>query len=227
MKKAVILVSGGLDSTTTLAMAIEQGYDVYPITFSYGQKHEVEIKKAMQAVEYFKIKNHKVINLDLRAFGGSALTDSSIEIPKYKNKDELGDTIPVTYVPARNTIFLSLALAYAETINAYDIFIGVHAQDYSNYPDCRPEFIKAFEDMANLGVKYTSSEKRIRIHIPIIEMNKAQIIEIGTKLGVDYKNTISCYDASADGLSCGTCHPCLLRKDAFEKNNILDPTLYR
>ncbi len=227
MKKAVILISGGIDSTTVLAMAIDQGYEVYPISFTYGQKHDVEIKKAIESAKLFKIKNHKIINLDARAFCGSALTDSSIEIPKYKDKDELGEVIPVTYVPARNTIFLSLALGYAETLNAYDIFIGVHAQDYSNYPDCRPEFIKAFEEMANLGVKYTTKEERVKIHTPIINMDKAEIIKIGIKLGVDYSNTISCYDATPEGLSCGTCHPCLLRKDAFEKNNIADPTLYR
>ena len=226
MRKAVILVSGGIDSTTVLAMALRDEFEIYPITFIYGQKHMVEIEKARKVVKYFKLKNHKIINVDLGAFGGSALTDSSIEVPKYKNKDEIGNIIPITYVPARNTIFLSMALAYAEVIGSYDLFIGVHAQDCSNYPDCRPEFINAFENMANKAVGYTTNERKIKIHTPIIEMTKSQIIEIGTQLEIDYSNTISCYNATLDGLSCGSCLSCLIRKDGFKKNDMIDPTIY-
>lgn len=226
-KKAVALVSGGIDSLTVMAMAINDGYDVYPVSFTYGQKHVAEVNKAKKAIENFKVKEHKIINIDLKQFGGSALTDDSIKVPTYDSADEIKDELPLTYVPARNTIFLSLALAYAEVIGAYDIFIGVHKQDHANYPDTRPEYIETFEKMANFALGCTLHEKKLKIHTPIIEMSKGEIVRQGLELGIDYANTISCYDATADSLSCGKCLACFIRKEAFAENNVMDPTLYR
>ena len=225
--KAVVLVSGGIDSVTTLAMCIKQGYEVYAISFNYGQRHVIELEKAKKSIANLGIKNHKIINLDLRAFGGSALTDDAIDVPKYQSVDDIPDGVTVTYVPARNTIFLSYALAYAELVGAYDIFIGVHSQDHANYPDTRPEYTEAFEKMANLAVSYTTPENKIKIHAPIMTMTKAEIVKTGTDLGVNYADTISCYEANAEGASCGNCLSCTVRKSAFKENNIPDPTLYR
>jgi 7-cyano-7-deazaguanine synthase len=214
-KKAVILLSGGLDSTTILAYAIEQGYDVYGLSFSYGQRHAIELQRATEIAKHYHVKEHKIAQIDLRLFGGSALTDD-ITVPKHSHVEDIGAAIPITYVPARNTIFLSFALAWAETLQAYDIFIGVNAVDYSGYPDCRPEFINAFEAMANVATAYaTQAEKRITIHTPLIHYTKAEIIAMGMTLGVDYSKTISCYDPAPDGTICGQCDSCLLRAKGF------------
>jgi 7-cyano-7-deazaguanine synthase len=227
MKKAVILVSGGLDSATVLAIAKKERYEIYPLSFYYSQRHKVELKKAAKVIKSLNINSHKIFNIDLAAFGGSALTDNKIDVPKYSSSNDLGNDIPVTYVPARNTIFLSLALAYAETLGAYDIFIGAHSQDSANYPDCRKEFLQSYEAMANKAVGYVTDEKKITIHAPLIEMTKAEIIAKGLSLRVDYSNTISCYDATEEGISCGKCHACLVRLEGFRANNIEDPVLYR
>jgi 7-cyano-7-deazaguanine synthase len=226
MKKAVILVSGGVDSSTTLAMMQQMNYEIYAISFNYLQRHKVELEKITQFIKHYHIKSHKIINIDLRSFGGSSLTDDSIDVPKYSSEDELKDDIPVTYVPARNTIFLSYALAYAEVIGAYDIFIGVNAVDYSNYPDCRPEYIASFETMANLATALGMQGQKIRINAPLIKMTKQEIIATGLDLGVDYSKTISCYDPSLAGESCGACHSCLLRLQGFAANNVVDPISY-
>ncbi len=225
-KKAVILVSGGMDSTTVVAMALRDGFDVYPLSFSYGQRHIVELEKAKKMMESFGLQNHRIVALDLKTFGGSALTDDTIKVPKYNSFNEISPGIPETYVPARNTIFLSIALAYAETIGAYDIMFGAHSQDAANYPDCKEEYIEAFEKMANLGVGYTSDEKKVRIHAPLVKLSKAEIMKIGLDLGLDYSNTISCYDPTPEGLSCGFCLSCLMRKKSSAENNIKDPTKY-
>lgn len=226
MKKAVILISGGVDSATVLAMMQTMNYEIHALSFNYSQRHKVELDRVKQTLVDYNVKAHKIINIDLKAFGGSALTDNEISVPKYDKTDDLKDEIPLTYVPARNTIFLSYALAYAEIINACDIFIGVHATDYSNYPDCRPEYIKSFEEMANLATKIAIEGKKIKIHTPIIDMTKAEIVKTGLRLGVNYSKTISCYDPSLDELSCGKCHACLLRLQAFKENNINDPIPY-
>ncbi len=226
MKKAVLLLSGGLDSATVGAIAKSEGYEVHALSFSYGQRHASELQAAERVVEMLGIQEHKVQTIDLRLFGGSALTDD-IAVPKDRSEDEMSSAIPVTYVPARNTIFLSFALAYAEVLGAYDIFIGVNVVDYSGYPDCRPEFIKAFEETANLATAYgVEAKERIRINTPLIDLTKAQIIQAGTKLGVDYAQTVSCYDASPEGIACGTCDSCILRKRGFEQANLTDPTRY-
>ncbi len=225
-KKAVILVSGGADSATVLAICLEQGYEVHALSIDYSQRNNPELDKVKILLGNFSIKSHKIINLDLRVFGGSALTDDDIDVPKYNTADDLGDNIPATYVPARNTIFLSYALAYAEIIGSNDIFIGVHASDYANYPDCRPEYIKAFEQMANLATAAGASGKKITIHTPIIHMTKTQIVAEGLKRNVDYANTISCYDPTPEGAACGTCHACLIRLRAFAENGIKDPGTY-
>lgn len=227
MKKAVILVSGGLDSATVLAIAKAEGYKIYPLSFYYSQRHKVELEKAGKVIESMNIDSHKIFNIDLAAFGGSALTDNKIDVPKYDSANDIGNNVPVTYVPARNTVFLSLALAYAETLGAYDIFIGAHSQDSANYPDCREDFLKSYEIMANKAVSFTSEENKIKVHAPLINMTKAEIIAKGLTLGVDYSNTISCYDATVDGISCGKCHACLVRLDGFRANNIKDPVIYR
>src|SRR5437763_378325 len=203
-RKAVVLLSGGLDSTTTLAIARSEGYEAFALTFRYGQRHEVEIDAARRIAALYGVAQHVVAEIDLRAFGGSALT-ADIEVPKGRELDEMADGIPVTYVPARNTIFLSFALAWAEVLGASDIFIGVNALDYSGYPDCRPEYIEAFERMANLATKAgVEGHTQLKIHTPLIAMTKAEIIRRGFELGVDYALTHSCYDPTADGLACGS-----------------------
>ena len=226
MKKAIVLTSGGLDSTTVMAMALDQGFEVYSLSFDYGQRHRYELEAAHRVAESLKVKKHLVIFLDLRAIGGSALTDD-IDVPKMRSHEEMEDVIPVTYVPARNTVFLSYALAWAEVVRAVDVFIGVNAVDYSGYPDCRPQFIEAFENMANLATKASvEGGDRIRIHTPLIDMTKAQIIKTGTRLGVDYAITHSCYDPTSDGRACGQCDSCILRRKGFIEAQVDDPTIY-
>lgn len=226
MKKAVVLLSGGLDSVTTLALAKSQGYECYAVSFSYGQRHCAELNAAKKIADHYKVAEHKVINIDLGEIGGSALTDNSIDVPKEETQG-----IPVTYVPARNTIFLSFALGYAEVLQANDIFIGVNAVDYSGYPDCRPEFIQAFQKMARLatkvGVEAEDEAEQVTIHTPLIDITKAQIIRMGTDLGVDYSLTVSCYDADSQGRACGKCDSCRLRRAGFGVAGVADPTIYR
>lgn len=225
MNKAVVLLSGGLDSTTTLAIARAEGFEPYTISFRYGQRHDIELGAAEKVSSSFEAKKHIVVNLDMRQIGGSALT-SEISVPKGRSSEEISREIPVTYVPARNTIFLSIALGWAEAIGANDIFIGVNALDYSGYPDCRPEFIEAFEKMANLGTKAGVEGKTFRIHTPLIRMTKADIIKKGIELGVDYSMTHSCYDPTPEGLPCGECDSCLLRKKGFAEAGTTDPLRY-
>jgi 7-cyano-7-deazaguanine synthase len=226
-KRAVVLLSGGLDSTTLLAMAKDEGYDCYALSFRYGQRHEAELEAAQRVANKFGAARHVIADIDLRVFGGSALT-SDIAVPKHESIDDLGDEIPITYVPARNTIFLSFALAWAEVLDATNIFIGVNALDYSGYPDCRPEFIEAFQEMANLATRIgVEGTDRCKIHTPLIEMTKAEIIQAGVALGVDYGMTVSCYDAADDGGACGGCDSCLLRRRGFEQAQIPDQTLYQ
>lgn len=221
-KKAVLLLSGGLDSATTLALAREQGFEVYALSFRYGQRHAVELEAARRVAQALGAKEHKIADIDLRLFGGSALT-ADISVPKDRTEDEISHGIPITYVPARNTIFLSFALAWAEVLKAYDIFIGVNALDYSGYPDCRPEFIEAFEKTANLATAYgVEAKQHITIHTPIIAMSKAAIIREGLRLGVDYAMTISCYDPSPAGKPCGQCDSCVLRRKGFSENGIME-----
>ena len=222
--KAVILLSGGLDSTTCLAIAKNQGFELYALTFNYGQRHDFELKSAQKIVDQYQVKNHSVVDIDLAQFGGSALTDD-IDVPKDRSESEMTD-IPLTYVPARNTVFLSLALAWAETLNAFDIFIGVNALDYSGYPDCRPEYIAAFEKTANLATKAGVSGTNFKIHTPLINMKKSEIILNGLQLGVDYSLTSSCYDPLKDGVPCGHCDACILRLRGFQEAGTLDPLSY-
>jgi 7-cyano-7-deazaguanine synthase len=222
-KKAVILLSGGLDSATVLAIAKAEGYELYALSFSYGQRHAWELEAAKRVAASIGMAQHRVTTIDLRAFGGSALTDD-IDVPKGRDAEEMSHGIPITYVPARNTIFLSFALAWAEVLGASDIFLGVNALDYSGYPDCRPEFIAAFEKMANLATKAgVEGRQHLRIHTPLIAMTKAQIIATGTKLGVDYGLTSSCYDPGPTGAPCGQCDSCLLRQKGFRENELEDP----
>jgi 7-cyano-7-deazaguanine synthase len=222
-KRAVVLASGGLDSTTTMAIAKHGGYDIFALSFDYGQRHKQELEAAKRVAGYFGAKKHLVLCLDLGAIGGSALTDD-IPVPHGRGLNEIGSGgIPITYVPARNTIFLSYALAWAEVLDATDIFIGVNALDFSGYPDCRPEYIKAFERMANLATKAGVEGKSVTIHTPIINMTKAQIIKKGVSLGLDYSMTHSCYDPAEDGRPCGKCDSCLLRKKGFEEAGLTDP----
>ena len=223
-KKAVVLLSGGLDSATVLAIAKDQGYDCYALSFRYGQRHAVELECAAQVTKTLGVKEHRTVTIDLGAFGGSALTDMNIAVPHKQGKP---DEIPVTYVPARNTVFLSYALAWAEVLGSFDIFIGVNALDYSGYPDCRPEFIAAYEKMANLATKagVTGSEK-LTVHTPLIYLTKAQIIQKGLELGVDYGVTSSCYDPAPDGKACGTCDSCRLRLKGFKEAGTKDPRNY-
>lgn len=224
-KRAVILLSGGLDSATTLAIARDSGFACHCLTFRYGQRHDIEIASAKQVAAAAGASRHRIIDIDLAAFGGSALTDSALEVPKNRENITEND-IPITYVPARNTIFLSYALAWAEVLGSFDIFIGVNATDYSGYPDCRPEFIEAFEKMANLATAAAVQDKnKYTIHTPIIEMTKAQIIQTGTKLGVDYALTHSCYDP-VNEKPCGKCDSCILRLKGFEQANLTDPVEY-
>jgi 7-cyano-7-deazaguanine synthase len=226
-KKAVVLLSGGLDSATTLAIACSNGFQCYALTFAYGQRHKREIEAAKKVAESLGATEHRIINIDLAAFGGSALTNTAIEVPKNRTSMDDSTQIPVTYVPARNTIFLSYALAWAEVLEAFDIFIGVNSTDYSGYPDCRAEFIAAFEKTANLATAAAVEGKgRYSIHTPIIEMTKAQIIMTGTKLGVDYSLTHSCYDPDSNGRSCGRCDSCRLRLKGFAEAGFEDPIEY-
>lgn len=225
-KKAVILLSGGLDSATVLAMVKSQGFELHAISFRYGQRHKFELQAAKKVANLFVVKKHLIIDVDLTSIGGSALTDN-IDVPKGREDKQISGNIPITYVPARNTIFLSLALGWAEVLNAYDIFIGANVVDYSGYPDCRPEFISAFEKMANLGTKAGVEGDKFTIHAPLSQLTKAQIIGKGIELGVDYSLTLSCYDPTDDGRACGECDSCLLRKKGFEEAGIADPTIYK
>ena len=225
MKKAIILVSGGLDSATALAVAKSDGFECYALSFAYGQRHEVELDAARRVVESIDCADFKVINIDLSQWGGSALTDN-IEVPKKRSYEEMESSVPITYVPARNMIFLSFAVAWAEVINAQDIFIGVNSVDYSGYPDCRPEFISAFAKCAKLGTKATDEGWEFNIHSPLQKMNKAEIIRLGISLGVDYSLTHSCYDPSVNGGACGECDSCELRKAGFAAAGVSDPTRY-
>jgi 7-cyano-7-deazaguanine synthase len=225
--KAVVLLSGGIDSTTTLALAQRQGFEVYALTFRYGQRHEVEVEAARRVAGTLRAARHEIIDLDLRRFGGSALT-ADIAVPKDRAADEIARDIPVTYVPARNTIFLSFALAWAEVLDAADIFVGVNALDYSGYPDCRPEYIAAFQHMADLATKAgVEGRQRLRIHTPLIALSKTQIIQMGFSLGLDYALTSSCYDPSPTGEACGRCDACLLRLKGFTEAGARDPIRYR
>jgi 7-cyano-7-deazaguanine synthase len=225
--RAVVLLSGGLDSTTVLAIARAAGFDAYALSFDYGQRHVHELESARRVAAALGTADHVVASIDLRVFGGSALT-SDIDVPKHRPIDSMGESIPITYVPARNTIFLSFALAWSEVLGAQDIFIGVNALDYSGYPDCRPEYIEAYERMANLAVKAAvEGASRLRIHTPLIAMSKADIIRRGLELGVDYALTSSCYDPDEDGAPCGACDSCLLRRKGFQEAGVFDPVLTR
>ncbi len=225
-QKAVVLSSGGIDSTTAMAVAKKEGYEIYSLSFFYGQRHAFELKAAQKVSEALGAARHLVINIDLKKIGGSSLTDD-IDVPKDRNEAEMIQNIPVTYVPARNTIFLSFALAWAEVLGSSDIFIGVNAIDYSGYPDCRPGYIEAFERMANLATKAgVEGDISIRIRTPLIRMTKAQIIQKGIELGVDYALTHSCYDPSPDGRACGRCDSCFLRRKGFQEAGVSDPTKY-
>lgn len=226
-RRAVVLLSGGLDSTTTLAIAKEQCFLPYALSFRYGQRHEVELEAARIVARAAGVEHHTIVDIDLRSFGGSALT-SDIDVPKGRNPEEMSKGIPITYVPARNTIFLSFAIAWAEVLECSDIFIGVNALDYSGYPDCRPEFIDAFQTLANLATKAgVEGSTRIRIHAPLINLTKAQIIQKGMELGLDYSLTSSCYDPSGVGEACGLCDSCQLRRKGFLEAGVVDPTRYR
>ena len=225
-RPAVVLLSGGLDSATVAAIAASEGFAVHALSFAYGQRHSIELEAARRVAKSLGVAQHRIATIDLRAFGGSALTDE-IDVPKGRSAAEMGDGIPVTYVPARNTIFLAFALAWAEVLGASDIFIGVNALDYSGYPDCRPEFIRAFEQMANLATKAgVEGRQRLAIHSPLMQMTKAQIIRRGMELGVDYGLTSSCYDPAPDGRPCGQCDSCVLRRRGFREIGIDDPLPY-
>ncbi len=220
--KAVVLLSGGLDSATVAAIALEQGYEVHALSFDYGQRHSVELKACRAVVAQLGLRSHRTVRLDLRTIGGSALTASTIEVPK----GQLSEDIPVTYVPARNTTFLAIALGFAETLEAFDIFFGANVMDYSGYPDCRPVFVEAFEALANVATKAAvTGQGRYKVHAPLMKMSKAQIITRGTGLGVDYGLTHSCYDPQED-LACGACDSCELRRKGFEEAGVSDPTRY-
>lgn len=224
---AVVLLSGGLDSATTLAIAKDRGFACHALSFRYGQRHGVELEAARRVAEHLGVARHMIADIDLRMFGGSALT-SDVDVPKDRSAEKRGEGIPVTYVPARNTIFLSFALAWAEVLEASDIFIGVNALDYSGYPDCRPEYIEAFERMANLATKAAvEGRQKVKVHAPLIQLSKAQIIGRGLELGVDYSLTSTCYDPAPDGTACGTCDSCLLRLKGFTEVGAEDPIRYR
>ena len=226
-QKAVVLLSGGIDSTTTLAIAQRMGFTTFALSFRYGQRHEIELKAAACIASNFHVAKHLIVDIDLRLIGGSALT-GNIDVPKNRSTEQMGKDIPVTYVPARNTIFLSYALAWAEVIGSSDIFIGVNALDYSGYPDCRPEYIAAYEKMSNLATKAgVEGNQKLKIHTPLIEMSKADIIRQGIELGVDYSLTHSCYDPSAGGLACGECDSCLLRLKGFQEAGLSDSIKYK
>ncbi|MDA8682543.1 7-cyano-7-deazaguanine synthase QueC [Porticoccaceae bacterium] len=221
-QKAVVLVSGGLDSSTVLAMAMQQGYQCYTLSFDYGQRHRSELEAAVRVSRLMNVTEHKVVKLDLGSIGGSALTDTNIEVPEKETEG-----IPVTYVPARNTVFLSIALGWAEVLGARKIFLGVNAVDYSGYPDCRPEYISSFESMANLATRAGVEGKALTIEAPLINLTKADIIRAGISLDVDYSQTVSCYQANLDGLACGKCDSCRLRAQGFDQAGIADPTRYQ
>jgi 7-cyano-7-deazaguanine synthase len=226
-KKAVVLLSGGLDSSTVLAIAKSEGYELYALSFSYGQRHVIELDAARRVAAAIGVADHRVASIDLRVFGGSALT-ADIAVPKGRDVAEMGQGIPITYVPARNTIFLSFALAWAEVLGSSDIFIGVNALDYSGYPDCRPEFIEAFEKLANLATKAgVEGRQHLKIHTPLLALTKAQIVRKGIELGVDYSLTCTCYDPSPTGEPCGQCDSCLLRQKGFRENGLTDPLKYQ
>jgi 7-cyano-7-deazaguanine synthase len=225
--KAICLLSGGLDSSTCLGVARRDGFDTYALSFDYGQRHRVELAAASNVAKHLGAIEHRTVRIDLRAFGGSALT-SEIAVPKHESVEELGTGIPITYVPARNTIFLSYAMAWAEVLECSDVFIGVNAIDYSGYPDCRPEFIEAFERMANLATKSgVEGRTHLKIHTPLKELNKAGIVRLGLQVGVDFALTHSCYDPDETGRPCGQCDSCLLRKKGFEEAGVYDPLPYR
>ncbi len=227
MPKAVVLLSGGLDSTTVLALAKSQGFAVFALSVDYGQRHRVELHRAADVAKALGVTDHRVVKLDMRAIGGSALTDD-IAVPKDRSAADMNHGIPTTYVPARNTILLGLALGYAETVGAFDIFIGANVLDYSGYPDCRPEFLTAFENLANLATKAgVEGTGKFRIHSPLLKLTKAEIIREGAKLGVDYSLTLSCYDPDAEGRACGRCDSCVLRKKGFAEAGVPDPTNYQ
>lgn len=227
MAKAVILLSGGLDSTTALAVARSQGFDVFALSVDYGQRHRIELERAAAIARQMGVADHRTVTLDLRAIGGSALT-AEIAVPKDRSGDEMGRGVPVTYVPARNTILLGLALGYAEVVGAFDLFIGANILDYSGYPDCRPEFLAAFENLANLATQAgVEGRGRFRVHAPLLKMTKAQIIRTGIQLGVDYSQTLSCYDPDPEGRACGHCDSCQLRRKGFAEAGAADPTLYQ
>ena len=224
--KAVVLLIGGVDSATALAIARREGFALYALTFRYGQRHAIEIEAARRVAAAFQVARHEIVEFDLRKFGGSALTDT-ISVPKDRSPDAMGHDIPVTYVPARNTIFLSFALAWAEVIDSVDIFVGVNALDYSGYPDCRPEYIAAFESLANLATRAgVEGRQRLRIHTPLIAMSKSEIVRTGLALGVDYALTSSCYDPSRSGEACGRCDACVLRLKGFAEAGVPDPIRY-
>ena len=223
-KKAVVLLSGGLDSTTCIAIAKNAGFRIAALTINYGQRHKFELDAAKQIIDHYQINNHSMVDIDLSQFGGSALTDD-IEIPKDRSDKDMSD-IPMTYVPARNTVFLSLALAWAETLQAFDIFIGVNALDYSGYPDCRPEYIASFERTANLATREGVSGNNFKIHTPLINMTKSEIINTGLKLGIDYGMTSTCYDPDTNGKPCGKCDACFLRLKGFKQAGAIDPLSY-
>jgi 7-cyano-7-deazaguanine synthase len=226
-KPAVVLLSGGLDSATVAAIAASEGFQVNALSFDYGQRHRWELEAAKRVAGSLGIANHRIAKIDLRVFGGSALT-SDIDVPKGRTSNEMSHGIPITYVPARNTIFLSFALAWAEVLGAEDIFIGVNALDYSGYPDCRPEFIAAYENMANLATKAgVEGRQKLKVHAPLIQLTKAQIIQRGLELGVDYSLTSSCYDPDETGAPCGQCDSCILRQKGFRENGTQDPLRYR
>jgi 7-cyano-7-deazaguanine synthase len=226
-KSAVVLLSGGLDSTTTLAIAKHEGFRLHALTFQYGQRHAVEVAAAQRVAQAFGVERHVIADIDLRIFGGSALTND-LAVPKSRASEAISHGIPITYVPARNTIFLAYALAFAEVTESEDIFIGVSALDYSGYPDCRPEYVQAFEAMANLATKAAvEGHQRLRVHTPLIQLTKAEIIQRGLELGVNYGLTHSCYDPSPDGASCGLCDACLLRLRGFSEAGVVDPISYR
>jgi 7-cyano-7-deazaguanine synthase len=224
---AVVLLSGGLDSATVAAIARRDGYEVHALSFRYGQRHDAELAAAERVAAAVGVAEHRVATIDLAAFGGSALTDASLEVPKDRDEAAMGADIPVTYVPARNTIFLSYALAWAEVLGATDVFIGVNALDYSGYPDCRPEYIAAFEAMARLATRAGVEGAPLTIRTPLISMTKAEIITAGIALGVDYARTVSCYLADAAGAACGACDACVLRRKGFAEAGVADPTVYQ
>ena len=226
MKRAVVLLSGGLDSTTTLAVALAQGFEAYTLSVDYGQRHRVELERAAEIARTMGAKEHRTVRLDLRAIGGSALT-ADIDVPKDRSHEAIGEGVPVTYVPARNTILLGLALGYAETVGAFDLFIGANYIDASGYPDCRPAFLEAFERLADVATKAGVEGGHFHVHAPLLKMTKAEIIREGTRLGVDYARTLSCYDPDPEGRACSRCDSCQLRKKGFAEAGVADPTEYK